>query len=229
MDSQGASAVQSFIEDEAKKLLHEITWTYTLEKDVAVIDFSPQTIHSSGQYLCAGVLAETYNPSTHKPPPFPNNSTHMPSWDASAQEAYAQILLSPWALESIAFTYFAADHLQRYINHTIIDKLGTVVTLNTTDVGLFAPGLPKAYPKKWMWLVARVTGPTRVQIGAKNGVSAVAPVEVDFFVQAGDKPKHQSDPEAFKIGCNLTVGVNFHVHSASDGGQLLVSSVQLLL
>ena len=87
VNSQGAAAIQSFIEDEAKKLLHEITWTYTLEKDVAVIDFSPQTIHSSGQYLSAGVLAETYNPTTHQPPPFPSDSTHMPSWDASAPEA----------------------------------------------------------------------------------------------------------------------------------------------
>ena len=224
VDSQGASAVKSLIEAEAQKLLKEITWTYTLEKDVAVIDFSPQTISSSGQYLSVGVLAETYNPSTHQPPPFPN-PVKLPSWDTSAPDAYAQIFLSPWALESIAFTYFAADHLQRFIDHTIIDHLHTGVTLNTTDVGLFAPGLPKAYPQKWMWLVGRVTGAPRVRIGAKNGVRAVAPVEVEFYVQTGDKPNHQSDPKAFSIGCNLTVGVDFHMQGGSAGGQLLVGNI----
>lgn len=224
VDSQGASAVKSLIEKEAKQLLQEITWTYTLEKNVAVIDFSPQSITSSSQYLSAGVLAETYNPSTHQPPPFAN-SANLPSWDATAPDAYVQILLSSWALDSIAFTYFKANHLQRFINHTAIDRIGTTVALNTTEVGVFAPGLPKAYPDKWMWLVARVTGPPRAQILATHGVSATAPLEVDFFVQQGDKPAHESDPSAFSIGCNLTLGLDFHMQAGTNGSQLLVANI----
>ena len=139
--------VKSVLKDEAKRLLSGITWTYALEKGVAILDFSPVALMSTSDRLSLNMRASLVDPSGDLPPA---EAPGLPAWSPDASDAYLQIMLSSWSLDTVAFTYWKAHRLQRTITHNDIGQYSPV-QLNTSNIGLLcAPGLLVKYPHHWM-------------------------------------------------------------------------------
>ena len=199
LDDLVQDQLKQVVEDQAKALLSGIDWTITLEKGLAAIDFTPQSVASTGDHLSLGVKAELVNPSHPEDPPAP--SPTLPAWSSAAGDAYLQVLLSTWSLDSVAYTYWRLGRLHRTITRRDAPEL------NTTFVGLFAPVLLFKYPKHWMAIESAFSETPRAVIDA-SGVLAHAPATFTFnVVNASGGVVEQ----AFIVGANVTVSLDFGV------------------
>lgn len=166
------------MQTEANKILSSISWHLPLEPGVASVDFSPVTVASTPEHLSLVVRAAVVNPEGDLPPvPTPS----LPTWSADAAGAYLQILLSSWALDSYGFTYWKAGRLKDHITH---DQIGpkSPIQLNTSRIGLFAPGLLLKYPHHWMTIDTNVTATPTVVLEKTSGATAHAPATFVFNV-----------------------------------------------
>ena len=203
--------VQSALKEEAKQLLSEITWKYTLEKGIAILDYSPQALTSTTDHLSMNVQASLVDASGDLPPAA--TMPALPSWSPDAGDAYLQTLLSAWSLDTVAFTYWKAKRLQRHITHDDIGQYSPV-QLNTSNIGvLCAPGLLVKYPHHWMTIDSAFSSSPVTTI-TKSGVTAEAPATFAFSVVNSTGGIVDS---AFTVGGNVTLGVTFNIHS--DGSQ----------
>jgi len=197
--------LQEVVQTEAAALLSGIHWTFDLEKGIAAADFTPSTVSSSSAHLSLGVRAEIINPSSPEDPPAPKPS--VPAWSTASPDAYLQAVLSAWSLDSVAYTYWKLGRLQRTITTEDVSQL------TTGFVGLFAPGLLFKYPRHNMSIFSRFTeGPKAVV--QPSGVVASAPATFEFNVvnETGDVIE-----QAFLVGTNVSLGLNFGVVTNSTG------------
>ena len=211
---------------EAARILSGISWIYPIEKSISA-DFSPQAVASTSGHLSLDVRAAIVDPAGDEPSvPRPA----LPSWSAEADDAYLQILLSEWSLDSAGLTYWNAGRMQANVSHTDVSKL-VPIPLNTTSIGLLcAPGLLVKYPHHWMAIEAAISTPPLSRI-RKAGPASQTPGDVTvnapatFIFNVVDPSGHLVD-HAFTVGTNLSAGLTFAIGpSANTSGQALTAEI----
>ena len=218
IDSTLQQQITGVLTGEVAKILTSIKWKFPLEKGVASVDFSPQAVEGGKEHLSLTLKAAVTDPQGDMPP---TPSPTIPAWSPDAGHAYLQVVLSSWSLSTYAYTYWRAGRLTDHITHEDIGSYSPI-QLNTSSIGLFAPGLRAKYPDHWMSIDAVVTAAPLCD-AQKSGVSVRAAATFAFHVVNSSGGIIDT---VFTLGTNATAGVTFGIVSrANASGQALTAKI----
>ena len=212
-----AAAITAAINTAANAALANVTLDVPIEGGAVVLRFdlsasSPPSA-SSGAFLALPVLGDAVvaaNASARAPFPLPALPPGPPF--PACASAYLQLALSAFSVESAGWALWSVGGLQSVVQHTVVPPQFPI-QLNTTDVGLLAPGLPKAFPNAWMQLAVSLAAPPAANLTAA-GAALAAPLLIDFQALP---PSGGAAVTAFTLGCPLGLALQLGVGGA--GGQ----------
>lgn len=215
-----AASITAAIDTAANAALANITYDVPIQGGAVMLRFdlsasSPPSA-SSGAFLALPVLGDAVvaaNASTRAPFP-PPTLPPGPPFAAACASAYLQLALSEFSLESAGWALWSVGGLQSVVPHTVVPPQFPI-QLNTTDVGLLAPGLPKAFPNAWMQLAVSLAAPPAANLTAA-GAALAAPLLVDF--QALPPNGGGAAVTAFTLGCPLGLALQLGVGGGGGGG-----------
>ncbi len=163
---------------------------------------------ASGAFLALPVLGDAVvaaNASARAPFPLPALPPGAPF--AGCAASYLQLALSQFSLASVGWALWSVGALESVVPHTVIPP-AFPIQLNTTDVGLLAPGLAKAFPNEWMQLGVTLAAPPAANLTAAAGVALGAPLRIDFQALP---PSGGAAVTAFTLGCPLGLALQLGV------------------
>jgi hypothetical protein len=209
VDKEVTSVLQSFINDDANKILAGIPTTIPLHLkapfDIAEIVFNMTGNPDYGSgFIGLDLLGAIVNTATQQPAPFP--SPAIPHFSADSADHYVEIFLSPYVFESGFWVFQQAGLLHYTVNHNIIPSTFPI-QLNTTAISIIAPGVVSKFPNEWfeIELVFPANGPPSVN-ASTSGISAAAPVQLAFNALTDSGPQN-----AFTLACEFTTALELSV------------------
>jgi hypothetical protein len=129
----------------------------------------------------------------------------LPPYDPSEVSREVELLLSPFILESGAFSMEQAGLISFTVSHSLIPS-SFPLQLNTTSIGiLLAPGVLFAFPNSWFQIQLGLQQGALVaaSVSPQEGLTFAAPVAFEFQPLLSNG----TTPTAFALGCNLTASI----------------------
>ena len=220
------AAINAAIDTAANAALEKITYDVPIQGGAVLLrfDLSPSAppSASSGAFLALPVLGDAVvaaNASARAPFPLPALPPGPPF--AACGAAYLQLALSEFSLEAAGWALWSVGGLQRVVQHTVVPPQFPI-QLNTTDVGLLAPGLPKAFPDAWMQLAVSLAAPPEANL-TSSGAALAAPLTIDF--QALPPSGGGAAVTAFTLGCPLGLAMQLGVGGGGGQQQNLTANI----
>jgi hypothetical protein len=178
----------------------------------ALIGF--EDLSTTASYISAGLegyLVPVANPSAI--PPF--SVVTMPDFYSGASDAFVQVMVSAFTVESLAWGFIGAGALQHVIPPSAVPA-NAALQLNTNDPAflLIAPGMVTRYPNMNIQIDARVQQGVQVSSATNDDSFAVsAPLTL-----ALQPLTPQGPADAFILGCTFSTSLKVSISNQTAGG-----------
>ena len=220
LQSPVKKALTSLVDDDANKALASFSLLVPLPfpkpYDISEIDFSLVSATSGGAgaapapHLSLMLHGEAYHRNNHSEAPGP--PVGLPPCDADLGSRMAEVLLHPFAVESLGSVYVQAGMARVTVTSEMIPS-SLPIKLNTSTFATIAPGLAAKYPDKALEIVVGADAAPKVVV-AHDALNATVPASFAFNVVL-DSPPGARAP-AFTVGCPLVAAGNVAMAPAGN-------------